>query len=65
MSKTVDERVVQMQFDNAQFERNIQTSMSTLEKLKQSLNLNGAAKGLQDVDAAANKLNFSGAFNNI
>ena len=65
MSKTVDERIVQMQFDNAQFERNIQTSMSTLEKLKQSLNLNGAAKGLQDIDAAANKLNFSGLSNSV
>ena len=38
MSKTVDERVVSMQFDNRQFESNVKTSMSTLDKLKQSLN---------------------------
>ena len=33
-SKEVDERVVEMRFDNAQFEKNVQTSMSTLDKLK-------------------------------
>lgn len=53
MSRTIDEKVVSMQFDNAQFERNVQTSMGTLNKLKQSLNLTGAAKGLEDVNAAA------------
>ena len=45
MSKTIDERVVSMQFDNAQFEKNVSTSMSTLDKLKKSLNLEGASKG--------------------
>ena len=45
MSTTVDERVVEMRFDNKQFEANVQTSLSTLEKLKQSLNLEGATKG--------------------
>ena len=59
MSKTVDERVVSMQFDNAQFERNVSTSMSTLDKLKQSLNLSGASKGLENVSAAAKNVNFS------
>ena len=39
MSKQVDERVVSMQFDNKNFERNVQTTLSTLDKLKQSLNL--------------------------
>ena len=34
MSRTVDERVVSMQFDNKQFENNVQTSLSTLDKLK-------------------------------
>lgn len=38
-SKEVDERVVEMRFDNAQFEKNVQTSMSTLDKLKAKLNL--------------------------
>ena len=55
MSTTVDERVVEMRFDNKQFEQNIQTSVSSLDKLKKSLNLEGAAKGLETVNDAANK----------
>lgn len=60
MSKVVDERVVQMQFDNSQFERNVSTSMSTLDKLKRSLNLSGAAKGLSDVGNAAKSISLNG-----
>lgn len=55
MSTTVDERVVEMRFDNKQFEQNIQTSLSSLDKLKKSLNLEGAAKDLETVNDAANK----------
>lgn len=55
MSTTIDERVVEMRFDNKQFEQNIQTSLSSLDKLKKSLNLEGAAKGLETVNDAANK----------
>ena len=60
MSKTVDERVVSMQFDNQQFERNVKTSMSTLDKLKQSLNFKDSAKGLESINAAAKNTNLSG-----
>lgn len=55
MSTTIDERVVEMRFNNKQFEQNIQTSLSSLDKLKKSLNLEGAAKGLETVNDAANK----------
>ena len=55
MSTTIDERVVEMRFDNKQFEQNIQTSLSSLDKLKKSLNLEGAVKGLETVNDAANK----------
>lgn len=55
MSTTIDERVVEMRFDNKLFEQNIQTSLSSLDKLKKSLNLEGAAKGLETVNDAANK----------
>ena len=58
MSTTVDSRVVEMSFDNKNFESNVQTSLGTLEKLKQSLNLNGSAKGLENIDAAAKKVNI-------
>lgn len=60
MSKTVDERVVEMRFDNKQFESNVQTSLSTIGKLKQSLDLWGASKGLENVSAAAKTCNLSG-----
>ncbi|MDO5539000.1 MAG: peptidoglycan-binding protein [Eubacteriales bacterium] len=60
MSKTIDERVVEMRFDNKQFESNVQTSLSTIDKLKQSLNLSGASKGLENVSAAAKNVNMSG-----
>lgn len=59
MSRTIDERVVSMQFDNKQFEANVKTSLSTLEKLKQSLHLTGASKGLDDVNAAAKRFSLS------
>ncbi len=60
MSRTVDERVVEMRFDNKQFESNVQTSLSTIGKLKQSLNLQGATKGLENVSTAAKNCNLSG-----
>lgn len=65
MSKVVDERVVEMQFDNRQFERNVSTSVSTLDKLKRSLNLSGAAKGLSDVGDAAKRVDMSGLGSSI
>ena len=65
MSRTIDERVVSMQFDNKQFETNVRTSMSTLDKLKKSLNLTGAAKGLDGINAAAKSCNLSSLANSI
>ena len=59
MSRTVDQRVVEMQFDNGQFERNVKTSMNTLDRLKQSLNMNGATKGLENVQQASNNIDFN------
>jgi hypothetical protein len=60
MSKTVDERVVQMQFDNKQFESGVQTSLSTLDKLKKSLDFTGSAESFSEIDSAANKVDLSG-----
>lgn len=60
MSNEVDNRVVSMQFDNQRFEKNVATSLKTLDKLKTSLKLDGATKGLAEVDAAAKKIDLSG-----
>ena len=58
MSKTIDERVVEMRFDNDNFERNVKTSMNTLDKFKTSLNFDGASKGLTEINDATKKVNF-------
>jgi tape measure domain-containing protein len=59
MSKQVEHRVVEMRFDNKQFEQNTKETMSTLEKLKKALHLDGATKGLENVDSASKKVNMS------
>lgn len=53
MSKKVDERVVEMRFENGQFEKGVAQSTESLNKLKKSLNLEGAAKGLENVNSVA------------
>ena len=60
MSKSVDERVVSMRFDNSQFESGVKTSLSTLDKLKAALHLDGATKGLENVNAAAKRVDMNG-----
>ena len=65
MSATIDSRVVEMRFDNKNFENNVQTSLSTLDKLKNSLNMNGAAKSFEQIDNAAKKVNMSGLGNAV
>ena len=59
MSETVDSRVVKMQFDNRNFESNVKTSLSTLDKLKQGLRLDGVSKGLENVGNAAKNINLN------
>ena len=59
MSKQVDERVVEMRFDNKQFESATKESMSTLDKLKEKLHLKDAAKGLDNLEKAAKKTNLN------
>ena len=60
MSTTVDNRVVEMQFDNHQFEKNVSTSLSTLDKLKKALNFDKSSKELNNFSAAAGKFNLNG-----
>ena len=58
MSTTIDQKVVEMRFDNKQFESGVAETMSTLEKLKQGLKFQGAAKGLEEIDGAAKRCNL-------
>lgn len=57
---SIDQRIVQMQFDNAKFEQGAKTTMSTLDKLKSALNFDKSAKSLQSLQATSSKINFSG-----
>lgn len=57
---SIDQRIVQMQFDNAKFEQGAKTSMSTLEKLKSTLNFDKSVQSLSKLQNAGNKINFSG-----
>lgn len=59
MSKEIDERIVEMRFDNKQFESATKETMTTLEKLKNALNLNTAAKSFDAVEKASGKVKFS------
>lgn len=58
MSQEVDERVVEMRFDNTQFEKNVHQTMQSLEKLNDSLRLNGAEKGFEKIGDASAKVDF-------
>ena len=60
MSTTIDQKVVEMRFDNKHFEKNVSTTMSTLDKLKHALRLDGSTKGLENVGSAAKKVDLSG-----
>ena len=68
MSQEVDERVVEMRFDNAQFERNVHETMQSLNKLHDSLQLDGAEKGFEKISDASAKVDFDemqGALDNL
>ena len=58
MSKSIDERILEMQFNNRQFESGIKDSLGTLDKLNKALDMEGANKGLSDLDKNLKKLFF-------
>ena len=65
MSTTVDSRVVEMRFDNKHFESNVSTTMSTLEKLKQSLKFKGATDGFKNLSSAAKNVDMKTLSNSV
>lgn len=60
MSTSIDNKVVEMRFDNKQFESATAQTMSTLDKLKQKLNFGDSAKSLDGLNNAAKNVNMSG-----
>lgn len=57
---SIDNRIVQMKFDNAAFESGARTTMSTLDRLKSMLGFHGASKGLDALKTSANGFNLHG-----
>lgn len=65
MSASIDQRVVEMRFDNQQFDKGVQSTLSWLDRLKQGLKLDGASKGLDSLQKKANGLNLSALQNSV
>lgn len=59
MSKVIDEKVVSMEFDNKRFERNVSTTINTIDKLKESLEFKDASKGFEEITESSKKVNMS------
>ncbi len=59
MSQEVDSRVVEMRFDNANFEKNTKQTISTIDRLMEKLQFKGAEKGFEKLDAAAEDVDFA------
>ena len=60
MSPTVDKRLVELGFDNKQFESGVQDSVKTLDTLKKGLNLDAAAGSLSRLSTAGNSFSLGG-----
>lgn len=59
MSQEVDSRVVEMRFENANFEKNTKQTISTIDRLMEKLQFKGAEKGFEKLDAAAENVDFA------
>jgi tape measure domain-containing protein len=55
---SIDERIVSIKFNNAQFEAGIRTTVSSLDGLKKTLNFSAGISALGDLDAAGKKVNL-------
>lgn len=60
MSTSIEERVVQMKFDNAQFERGVSTTRSSLQRLKQALSFSNFKDGFRGIGNAAKSISLEG-----
>ena len=59
MSKQIDQRVVEMTFENANFEKNVNQSISTIDKLKSNLDFKGVSKGIDNVSSSIKKVDLN------
>lgn len=62
---SIDERVVEMRFDNQQFERGVSQTLTTLDKLKEGLKFNNALNGVGLIQNAISNLKLGGISSGI
>lgn len=60
MSNAVDTRIVELQFDNQQFQKEVGNSVASLKNLDNQLLLKNGDKGFSQIQSGANKLDMSG-----
>lgn len=65
MSSVIDNRVVKMTFDNAQFEEGIRQTMEILAKFEKSLSFENAGEGFESLNKAADKVDLSSLSNKV
>ena len=65
MSTEIDSRVVEMSFDNSNFESNVKTSMQTIDELNDKLKFPNSTDGLENISRAADKVNFNGMASSV
>lgn len=60
MSRSIDERIVEMKFDNKQFEGGIKESLTSLQRLEDALNKNISSESIDNIGRAASNVDLSG-----
>ena len=59
MSRSYDDRIVRMGFDNAKFESGAKQTISTLDTLNEKLRLPGAEEGSKNIQRSVDSIDFS------
>lgn len=57
---SVDERIVRMKFDNAQFEKGVEESLGSIDRLNKKLDSTESATAFEGISKAANNVDMSG-----
>ena len=65
MSTKVENRIVSMKFDNKTFNAGVETTMKTLDRLKEKLSFKGVGKGFKDIENSANGVKMGGLSSSI
>lgn len=65
MSREVDERIVEMQFDNQQFERGVAQTITSLDKLTEALKFENVGDSVRGIQNGINNLNFTPITNGV